>query len=305
MRDRTKASPWRRLSGGLVVSASFACAPLLLAQGRPEIHVDSPIDCRSCASWNEPQAPFRIVGNTYYVGTAGLSVILIDAGDGLILLDGALPQSVPLVADNIAALGFSLEDVRLIALSHAHYDHAGGIASLQRASGARVVTSRHAANTLAGGDLLADDPQYGGDVTAFPAVPDADIVEDGGSVMVGDVTLSAVYTPGHTPGGVSWNWVSCAGSECWQVVYADSLGAVAGDAYRFGDGAAEDIRASAAAIAGLDCDVLLSPHPFLFRMSEKLARGKAAFIDGDDCIGYADSALQGLERRLSREAARE
>ena len=284
---------------------TLACASLVLAQDRPEIHVDPPIDCRSCASWNEPQVPFRIVGNTYYVGTAGLSVILVDTGEGLILLDGALPQSVPLVADNIAALGYSLEDVRLIALSHAHYDHAGGIASLQRASGARVVTSRHAANTLAIGDLLADDPQYGGDVTAFPAVPHADIVEDGGRVTVGDVTLTAIYSPGHTPGGISWTWASCAGPECRQVVYADSLGAVAGDAYRFSDGAAADIRASAAAIARLDCDVLLSPHPFLFRMQEKLERGKSAFIDGNECAAYAERALQGLERRLSREAASE
>jgi metal-dependent hydrolase (beta-lactamase superfamily II) len=95
-----------------------------------EDHLDPPIDCRSCASWNEGQAPFRIFGNTYYVGTAGLAVILIDTGDGLILLDGALPQSVPLIASNMEALGFSLTDVRLVALSHAHYDHAGGIAAL-------------------------------------------------------------------------------------------------------------------------------------------------------------------------------
>lgn len=94
--------------------------------------LDPPIDCRSCASWNEPQAPFRIFGNTYYVGTTGLAVILIDTGDGLILLDGALPQSVPLVASNLENRGFSIDDVRLVALSHAWYDHAGGIAALQR-----------------------------------------------------------------------------------------------------------------------------------------------------------------------------
>ena len=80
---------------------------------------------------------------------------------------------------------------------------------------------------------------------------------------------------------------------------------MAGDAFRFGDGAAEDISASAAIIAGLDCDVLLSPHPFLFRMSEKLEQGGNAFIDGDECIAYAESALQGLERRLALESERE
>lgn len=265
-------------------------------------YLNPPIDCRSCASWNEPQVPYRLFGNTYYVGTAGLAVILIDSGDGLVLLDGALPQSVPLIAANLEALGFSLGDVRLVALSHAHYDHAGGIAALQRASGARVVTSRHAANTLARGDLLEDDPQFGGDTTAFPAVSGAEIVENGASVVVGDVTLTAVYTPGHTPGGVSWTWQSCAAGECRRFVYADSLGPVASDAYRFGDGAAEQVRASAAAIAQLDCDILLAPHPFLFRMQEKLEQGSSAFIDGGECAAYADNALESLERRLQREA---
>lgn len=287
-----------RISG-----AAWLAVLLFLAEtSHTAEHLDTPIDCRSCDAWNEPQEPFRIFGNTWYVGTAGLSVVLIDSGDGLILLDGALPQSVPLVAENIETLGFALDDVTLVALSHAHYDHAGGIAALQRATGARVLTSRHAAITLARGDLLEDDPQYGGDVTAFPAVSDAEIVEDGSSVTIGDFTLTAVYTPGHTPGGMSWTWTSCDGAECRQVVYADSLGAVAGDSYRYSDGAAEQVRSSAAAVARLDCDILLAPHPFLYRMHEKLERGGDAFIDGSECGEYAESALEGLRRRLAREA---
>jgi len=289
------------MSGTAVLALAFFCGEDVAADD----YLDPPIDCRSCESWNEPQAPYRVYGNTYYVGTAGLAVILIDTGDGVILLDGALPQSVPLIASNMEALGFSLTDVRLVALSHAHYDHAGGIAALQRASGARVVTSRHAANTLAQGDLLEDDPQYGGDGTAFPAVTGAEIVEDGASIVIGEVSLTAVYTPGHTPGGVSWTWRSCAAGECRQLVYADSLGPVAGNAYRFGDGAAAQVRASAAAIARLDCDILLAPHPFLFRMHEKLQRGSSAFIDGSECGAYADNALESLEQRLRREAESE
>ena len=283
-------------------TAWLAVPFLLAASTHADEHLDPPIDCRSCASWNEPQEPFRIFGNTWYVGTAGLSVILIDSGDGLILLDGALPQSVPLVVENLETLGFAPGDIRLIALSHAHYDHAGGIAALQRLSGARVATSRHAASTLARGDLLEDDPQYGSDVTAFPAVDGADIVEDGGGIRIGDVTLTAVYTPGHTPGGVSWTWRACDADVCQQVVYADSLGPVARDEYRFGDGAADALRSSAAAVASLDCDILLAPHPFLFSMQDKVARGADAFIDGNSCVEYADGALESLERRLSREA---
>lgn len=282
---------------------AYLAVPLFFAAAvSADQHPDPSIDCRSCVEWNIPHAPFRIFGNTYYVGTDGLSVILIDSGDGLVLLDGALPQSVPLVIKNMEALGFAIEDVKLIALSHAHYDHAGGIAALQRLSGARVVTSRHAAETLSRGDLLEDDPQYGGDTTAFPAVNGAEIVEDGGSVEMGDIALTAVYTPGHTPGGMSWTWRNCVASDCRQLVYADSVGAVAGDTYRYSDGAAEQVRASAAAIAGLDCDILLSPHPFLFRMHEKLEQGGDAFIDGGECRSYAETALEGLERRLARES---
>lgn len=287
----------------LASGTALLAVPLFIAGSvSAEEHLDPPIDCRSCAEWNQPQPPFRIFGNTYYVGTAGLSVILVDTGEGLILLDGGLPQSVPFVAENVEALGFSLENVRLIALSHAHFDHAGGIAALQRVSGARVITSRHAANTLARGDLLDDDPQHGGDVTAFPAVSNAEIIEDGSSVTLGDTALTAVYTPGHTPGGVSWTWISCDGADCRQVVYADSLNAVAADAYRYSGGAADRLRASAAALARLDCDILLSPHPFLFRMHEKLEDDADAFIDGGECADYAASALKNLRQRLAREA---
>lgn len=287
---------------GIRGTAILAVPLLFAALTKADEHLDPPIDCRSCADWNEPQAPFRIFGNTYYVGTAGLSVILIDSGDGLVLLDGALPQSVPLIEAGMGALGFSPGDIRVIALSHAHYDHSGGIAALQRLSGARVVTSRHGARTLARGDLLEDDPQYGGVNTAFPAVVGAEIVEDGAGIGIGNITLRAVYTPGHTPGGMSWTWRTCMADDCRQFVYADSLGPVAGDSYRFSDGMADPLRASAAAVARLDCDILLSPHPFLFRMHEKLGQGGDAFIDGDECASYAESALDALERRLARES---
>lgn len=98
--------------------------------------------------WLEPQAPIRLLGSTYYVGTRGLSSILIASDEGHVLIDGGLPQSVPIIVDNIRRLGFKLEDVETIVLSHAHYDHAGGIAELQRLTGAEVVSSKSGAEAL-------------------------------------------------------------------------------------------------------------------------------------------------------------
>src|SRR5215470_19565530 len=101
----------------------------------------TPNPCEQCARWNRPHPPVHVFGNTWWVGVEGLSVIAIDTGEGLILLDGALPQSVPLVRASLAAAGLGHSRVRLIGNSHAHYDHAGGIAELQRDSGATVLAS--------------------------------------------------------------------------------------------------------------------------------------------------------------------
>jgi len=95
-----------------------------------------PTSCKDCAEWNTTQVPFRVYGNTYYVGVRGLSSILIASDQGHILIDGDLPESAPKIAASIRALGFRLEDVKLILNSHVHFDHAGGIAELQKLSSA-------------------------------------------------------------------------------------------------------------------------------------------------------------------------
>lgn len=267
---------------------------------------DAPIECRSCAAWNAPQEPFRIHGNTWYVGVAGLSAILIDSGDGLVLLDGGLPQSAGPIRDNIERLGFSAADIRLIGLSHAHFDHAGGIAALQRLSGADVIASPHAAKTLRAGRLADDDPQfgYGHDSTGFPAVSRVRTVAHGDRLLLGDVNLEVLFTPGHTPGGTSFTWQSCDAGDCVSVVYADSLTPVTAPGFRLTGEPAGALRHSIERIAALDCDVFLSPHPFFFDMQAKRQSVGDAnpFVDGQGCTRYAQSARQALQRRLQTEA---
>src|SRR5688500_5662428 len=92
-------------------------------------------------AWNEPVEPFRIIGNIYYAGASGVSAFLIRTNAGSILIDGGLPETAPLIAQSIKALGFDIRDVKYLLNSHAHFDHAGGLAELKRLTGASLLMS--------------------------------------------------------------------------------------------------------------------------------------------------------------------
>ena len=302
--------------------------PLLLsACGPRQLEPDAAIICDQCDGWNEPQQPFRIHGNTWYVGTNRLSSILIETDDGLILIDAALPQSAALIEANIQGLGFDVRDLKAILVSHAHFDHVGGVAALQRLSNATVYTSQAGREPLLAGKLFDDDPQYveasahvdlasgelaSGELASgdFPpvrnvvAVGDGDVVSLGSVGSVGSVDVKAVYTPGHSPGGTTWTWQSCALGNCYDIVYGDSLSSVSAPGFEFStSGVADDIIASAGIIGDLDCDIFLSPHPFFFGMHDKLERFDQGnpFVQKLACRLYADSMLGWLEQRLEAE----
>jgi metallo-beta-lactamase class B len=284
----------------------LAVIVVLAACGPRTLEPDAPYECERCDDWNEPFDPFRVHGNTWYVGTDGLSSILIETGDGLILVDGGLPQSAARLDANIRELGFDPLEIRAILVSHAHFDHAGGVNALQRMTRATVYTSAAGLETLASGRLQEGDPQFvaGSDNGSFPAVRNVVAVGDGEVVTVGDLDVRAVHTPGHTPGGVTWTWRSCALGTCYDVVYADSLTAVSAPGFSFGaSGAAERMIDSAGRIADLDCDILLSPHPFFFGMYDKVERVDEGnpFVNNLACTFYAEEALGWLERRLHAE----
>jgi len=275
---------------------------------------DAEIKCSSCPDWNRPHEPFKIFGNTYYVGPAELSSVLIATNAGLILLDGALPQSAQVIEANLHTLGFRVEDIKLIVNSHTHYDHAGGIAALQRASGAQVAASPSSARALAKGEPVPDDPQHGYFIEAnrLGAVKVSRILRDGETLTVGDVTITAHATPGHTPGSTTWTWRSCEGSECLSIVYSESLNAVAAPGFRFsGDKShpsrEKSFRKSIAKVRALPCDIMISVHPDIAGIEEKFTRLKQGatpnpFIDREACKTYADDAEKLLDKRLHDEA---
>ena len=275
-----------------------------------ELIPDAPSRCEACAEWNEPQEPFPIFGNTYYVGTKQLSAILISTDDGLILMDAALPQSAPLIDANIRALGFDTGDIKLIVTSHTHYDHVGGVAALQRASGAMVAASPSSAQALREGRPTPDDPQFASKDNGFPRVADVTVIADGEALTVGDVQITPHFTPGHTPGSTTWTWRSCERQRCLNIVYADSLNAVSADGFLFTTATGHSpridaFRRSIRTIEALPCDILLSPHSGFFGMAGKLQRqseGQSdAFVDPTACRRYAAAASARLDQRIATE----
>lgn len=273
----------------------------LVAQGADSARA---AECHSCAEWNVPHAPVRLHGNTYYVGTDGLAAILVTSSAGHVLIDAGLPESAPLVMASIRALGFRVEDVRLILNSHAHFDHAGGIAAVQRASGARVAASAPSASVLRRGTSGPDDPQFGV-LLAYPAVPRVSVLADGDTLRVGPLALVAHLTPGHTPGGTSWSWRSCdSAGACLDFVYADSQTPVSADGFLFTHSttypsALADFARGQAVLEALPCDVLVTPHPSASRLWERVAAG--SLVNRNACRDFAAAARASVARRVASE----
>jgi len=297
----------------LVHLAVLAAAVITTAQVPPPLTADPPFVCSQCDAWNRPFEPFRVFGNSYYVGVEGLSAVLVTSDDGHILLDGALPQSAPLIDTNIRALGFRTEDIRLIVTSHAHFDHVGGVAALQRVSRAPVAASPSSARALETGGPTPDDPQHAF-ADGFPSVKGVKVVKDREVLRVGPLALTAHFTPGHTPGSTTWTWQSCEGTRCVNVVYADSLNAVSAPGFRFSGDAtrpsiADLFRQTVTRVEQLPCDIAIAVHPSFTDLGKKRARQKQQpavnpFVDPNSCRVYAGDARKRLEARLREESAR-
>ena len=264
--------------------------------------------CAADPGWNDPATPQRLYGNTWYVGTCGIGALLVTSPQGHLLIDGATSQAATQIVANIRSLGFKPEDVRAIVFTHEHSDHAGGLAELQRITGAPVLSRAPAAETLKRGASDRSDPQLL-DLKPFPAVANVKSIADDEIVRVGPLALQAIATPGHTAGGTSWTWRSCEGEACRQIVYADSLTAISDDSYRFSDDAAHPgylaaFRETLARVDALPCDILITPHPSASRLWSRIGPGASEpLVDKGACRTYAQGASERLDKRLADEAA--
>jgi metallo-beta-lactamase class B len=261
------------------------------------------------ADWFAPQDPFPVYGNTYYVGTGGISAVLVTSPAGHVLIDGGPSGASAQIAEHIRKLGFKVEDIRAILIGHDHFDHAGGIADLQKMSGAAVLGSPASVEVLRTGQPDKRDPQYPSLQAMTPAA-NTRAVRDGEVVRVGPLAITAHFTPGHTIGATSWTWRSSEGGRTMIMVYGDSLTSVAAQGRSFSRNplyrnARADIERSIAAVESLECDVLISAHPEFSDVWERKAKqaelGNAAFVDRDGCRNYAAKARAWLNKTLVSE----
>lgn len=258
--------------------------------------------CEDWDEWDKPGPPFRIHCDTYYVGTCGISAILVTGDDGHVLIDTGTVAGTAHVLDNIRKLGFDPAEIALLLVSHEHFDHVAGTAMVQELSGARLVATGPAAEVLATGLPAEDDPQFG--VTdAFPAARVDETIGAVEFVKQGNLSFMQMPTPGHTPGASSWQWISCEDGECVTIVYADSMSPISADGYKFSDHREllDNYRRGIAYLADSDCDMLLTPHPSASGMRKRLENG--SLLDKDACRTYAEAIGKRLDARLAKEAA--
>ena len=259
--------------------------------------------CEDWDEWDKPAPPFQILGNTWYVGTCGISAILVTSPEGHVLIDSGTESGAEIVLANIEGAGFDPRDVRYLLPSHEHFDHVGGFAKIREATGADVVASSIAAEVLRSGVVNKDDPQAAV-LDPMAPVEVARVVSDGAVLKLGDLEFTAHATPGHTPGALSWTWTACSNPGeppvCRRIAYVDSLSPVSADGYRFSDHPAYvgAFRTSIDRVRALPCDELYTPHPSASGVIGNMRTGKLA-----SCTDYAAALTRKLDERLAKEAA--
>jgi metallo-beta-lactamase class B len=259
-----------------------------------------------------PDEPFRIAGNLYYVGSTGVAAFLITGPAGHVLIDGGYPETAPLIVGSIAKLGFSIRDVKVLLNSHAHFDHAGGLRALQRASGAQLWISEGDAELIATGG--AGDRTFGPfrhlGLGRFPAPRVDRRFRDGDTIRVGSLALTAHVTAGHTPGCTSWSFPVRHGGRDLLAVDVCSLSLlpfmrlVEPESH---PGIRSDFERSFRTLRGLPADIFLGSHGSFFDMSRKRREAAAAedpaepFLDRAGYLQYIDDAEKRFRDALAKQ----
>jgi metallo-beta-lactamase class B len=258
--------------------------------------------------WTRPFPPFRIAGNLFYVGSGDLASYLVATPAGLILINSDLVESPPLLRRSIESLGFKFTDIRILLISHAHYDHCGGSAEILRLTGAKYYVMAGDVRVVETGGRA--DFQYGGDPTMrYPPAHVDRILHDGDTVALGGVLLTAHLTAGHTRGTTTWTMDETQDGHALHVVIVGSPNVNPG--YKLVGNKvypqiAADYRRQFAVLASLRCDIFLGAHGGYFDLKEKYARfengDRNAFIDPAGYKAYITDRRQAFEAELARQS---
>jgi metallo-beta-lactamase class B len=282
------------------IGLALACALLALAACASQAL--SP----ASAAKNQPQTPFRMAGDIYYVGASDVTSYLISTPEGLILLDGGFAQTAPMIEKNIVALGFKLSDVKILLNGHAHPDHAGGLAQLKRDTGAKFEAMRQEVQPL---EDAGRGTFYRGDKPLYDSIHVDRVLDDGDTVTLGGVTLTAHLTAGHTPGCTTWTTQVTEGGKSYSAMFICQLSLpdklLGNPLY---PDAAKDYARSFQVLEGLPCEVFLAEHGSAYDLLGKYARSQVhpetdPFIDPAGCKAYLDQSRQAFETQLASEQA--
>jgi metallo-beta-lactamase class B len=259
--------------------------------------------------WTEPFPAFRIAGNLYYVGSKGLANYLITTSEGHILINSDMEANVPLIRTSIESLGFKFSDVKILLISHAHWDHDGGSAMIKKLTGAKYMVMDGDVSVVESGGKT--DFQYGDDPTAlYPPTKVDQVLHDGDEVKLGDAVLKAHVTPGHTKGCTTWTMEVKDGAKTRNVVIIGSPNVnpgyklVGNTAY---PGITEDFERTFQVLKSLSCDYFLGAHGSYFDLETKYAKLKTgvstAFIDPEGYKNYVADRERAFRKELAKQKA--
>lgn len=281
----------------------FALAAALITLLHPSAALAQPSD------WTEPFPSFKIAGNLYYVGSKGLASYLVTTPQGHILINSSLVESVPLIRASVERLGFKFTDIKILLISHAHWDHNAGSAAITSQTGAQyMVMDGDVALVESGGRT---DFHYGEQAaTWYPPAKVDRVLRDGDEVRLGDTTLTARLTAGHTKGCTTWTMNVEDAGRTRQVVIVGSPNVNPG--YRLVNNAAypqiaADYARTFEVLKALRGEMFLGAHGSYFDLETKYARmtagTPAAFVDPDGYRKYVAEREQAFKAELAKQRA--
>ena len=284
----------------------IALVALMPLSGAVQAQTPKDLIAALLVKWNEPTTPFKMIGNVYYVGTNGLASYLITSPQGHILVDTVMQDATSQIKGNIEKLGFKITDIKYLLNTHAHIDHTGGLAEMKAASGAQLVAGEADKPLLEGGYYPGAREDT---ALAFPPVKVDRTVREGDTVTIADVTLTARETPGHSPGCTSWEFSVKDGDAtrsalifCSGTVALNRL--VTNPTY---PGIVTDYKKTFARAQDMKPDVLLAPHPEMYKMAEKRAKlaegGPNPFVNPGEFNAYAATLEKAFEDALAKQTA--